>query len=59
MRASIGRTAGYAADISAGAINVATAGTFKEGYVVAFLLRLTGKKGSVSFSVSEASLQTS
>ena len=43
MRASIGRTAGYAADISAGAINVATAGTFKEGYVVAFLLRLTEK----------------
>ena len=47
MRASIGRTAGYAADISAGAINVATAGTFKEGFVVAFLLRLTGKNNHI------------
>ena len=44
MRASIGRTAGYAADIPAGATLIATAGTFKEGYVVAFLLWLTGKK---------------
>ena len=47
MRAPIGRTARYAADIPAGAINVATAGTFKEGYVVAFLLRLTGKNNHI------------
>ena len=47
MRASIGRTAGYAADIPAGATLIATAGTFKEGFVVAFLLRITGKNNRI------------